>query len=327
MSVVSIATFAAAAVLTAAVSLLVGCGARGAAREEEAARLRAKHSFVQAVACLSPATQKECDPGLAAAFESPKSRGAADRRKGSIWCEGGRPQARISAASGEVAGEFGQVAWEAIWRVLKATDSCASAYGGAISVTRNGQTHACKDPRFDMHELFDMAYWQAKQGPPPAVVRKTSDGICEIDPELCVLSTPTPCPLFLGDPWNGVRARRDEGAVIDLDSVNEPEPESEPDPGNGGDAGEPEQRGQRPSQGEVTKALVAVLGSARKCVKGDGPTATARVVFQSGGTVQRVEVKGSGEPARACIEQALGRARVASFLDPSFEVSVTIRAH
>lgn len=310
-------------VSVAAVSLVMGCGAGAASREDEAARLQAKHSFVQAVACLSPATQKECDPGLSAAFESPPTRSAAGRRKGSIWCEGGRPHARISAAPGEVAGEFGQVAWEAIWRVLKATDSCASAYGGAIAVTRNGQTHACKDPRFDMHELFDMAYGQAKFGPPPAVVRKTSDGICELDPGLCTISVPTPCPLFLGDPWNGVRAGRDEGAVIDLDGASEPDP----GPDTAGDVTEPEGGARRPSQGEVTKALGAVLVSARKCVKGDGPTATATVVFQSDGAVQRVEVRGRGEPARACIEQALRRARVASFSDPSHEVTVTVRAH
>lgn len=197
-----------------AASLFLGCGAGAPSRRDEAAALQSKLFSVQQVACLSPATHKECDPGLAAAFETPSTAEAADRTKVSIWCEGGRPHARISTPSEDVAGEFGQVVWEAIWRVLQATDSCASARGGAISVTRNGQTRACKDPRFDMRELFAMAYAQAKRGPPGAARREgdSSEGmsICSIDPQACPRATPTLCPPFLGDPWNGVTAHRDD---------------------------------------------------------------------------------------------------------------------
>ncbi|MFS8067313.1 MAG: hypothetical protein ACMG6S_13155, partial [Byssovorax sp.] len=226
----------------------------------------------------------------------------------------------ISTASEDVAGEFGQVVWEAIWRVLKATDSCASAQGGVISVTRDGQTRSCKDPRFDMHELFAMAYAQAKRGPPAAVRRDSDSGefmnICSIDPQACPAPTPTLCPPFLGDPWNGVTAKRDdEAGTGTADGTS--------------DVGEPvaiEQPGQKPTREEITRALGAMVKRARGCLKAGAPTATASVVFQSDGAVQHVEVKTGGEPARACIEQALRRVRVSSFSGPSFVVSVTIRA-
>jgi hypothetical protein len=325
----------------AAIWLSLGCSAGAPSREDEAAKLQEKLLFVQSVACLSPATQKECDPGLtatfreAATFRERRSSAAitsslhpdrTDRGTGSIWCEGGRPHARLSTSSGEVTGEFGQVAWEAIWRVLEATDFCASAYGGAVSVTRNGQIHACKDPRFDMHALFDIAISQAKHGP-PAVVRKTGrlgdgDGgslgdICSIDPGACPTSeTRTVCPPFLGDPWNGVRAKRDDGVNGGSDAG----------PDDSGDMREAKEPDRRPPQGEIAKALSAVLEGARSCLKTDAPTSTATVRFGSDGAVQRVEVGNGAGPAKACIERALRRARVSSFSAPSFEVRITIRA-
>lgn len=303
-----------------AASLFLGCGAGAPSRQDEAARLQSKLFSVQQVACLSPATQNACDPGLAAAFELAGSAGAAGRMKVSIWCEGGRPHARISTPKEDVAGEFGQVVWEAIWRVLKATDDCASALGGAISVTRNGQTRACKDPRFDMHKLLAMVYSQAKHGP-PAAARRDSDSsegiaICQIDPQACPGPEPTLCPPFLGDPWNGVTAKRNDEADRGMDDGA-----SDAD-----DAIAIEQPGQKPTTGEVTQALTAVVKRARGCLKAGAPMATARVVFQSDGAVQRVEVRTEGEPARACIEQALRRARVSSFSNPSHDVGVTIRA-
>jgi len=72
-----------------------------------------------------------------------------------------------------------------------------------------------------MQELFDVAYHQAKQGPPPAARESESssraaDDICSIDPGACQWRK-SPCPSFLGDPWSGVRAKREE------------RPDSEPD--------------------------------------------------------------------------------------------------
>ena len=304
----------------AAVSSSLGCSGGASSREVEAARRKSTLFSVQAVACLSPATQKECDPGLAASFESPRPLEARGRRVGSIWCEGGRPHARLSARSGEVTGEFGQVVWEAIWRALKATDSCASTYGSVVTITRHGQVSTCKDPRFDLHELFDMAYGQATRGP-PAVFREPhgpadDDSICAIDPEACRSPTPTLCPPFLGDPWNGVRAKRDEAADRGLDVG----------PSNADAPIETEEPGRRPTPGEVVKAIGAVLKTARKCSRADAPTAVARIVFQSDGTVQSVVVRGGEKSAEACIERALRRARVSTFSDPSYEVSTTLRA-
>ena len=311
----------------AAIWVFLGCSAAAPSREDEAARLQAKLFFVQSVACLSPATQMKCDPGLAAAFGEPSSSGittdklTVDRSKGSIWCEEGRPHVRVSTPSREITGEFGQVVWEAIWRVLKATDLCASAYGRAVSITRDGQMHACKDPRFDMHQLFDIAIVQAKIGPPAALRGAMNPGsgagICEIDPEACGPPSHSLCPRFLGDPWNGVTAERHESA------------DSEPDvgPDDSGDPSETREPGQRPTQREITNALGAVLKEARKCLKPNAPMSTATVRFRFDGAVQSVEVRGGEAPAKACIEQALRRARVSSFGDPSFEVGVTIRAH
>lgn len=309
----------------AAISLSLGCSAGASSRENEAARLRSQLFSVQAVACLSPATQQACDPALAASFHNGSAtanltgRLASDQRKGSIWCEGGRPHLRLSVPTGEMTGEFGQVVWEAIWRALKAADLCASAYGRAVSVTRNGQPIACKDPRFDIHDLFDMAIAQAKRGP-PAAVRQVMDsdrvsGICELDPQACSLADPSLCPPFLGDPWNGVTAERHERAGSETDVRSE----------DGGERIETEKTRVRPAQAEITGALGAVLKGARDCLKPDGPMATASVLFRSDGAVQSVEVKGVGAPVKACIEQALRRARVSSFEGPSFNVGVTVR--
>lgn len=198
-----------------AVSLFLGCGAGAPSREDEAAKLKAKLLFVEAASCLGPATQKECDPGLAAAFEPGSAPKAGLRVSGLIWCEGGRPHARISTPSGDVEGELGQVVWEAIWRVLKATDSCASAFGGAVSVRGDGQTLACKDPRFDMSGLFSMAYVEARRGPP---IADWDTPICQLEPDACPGPAPALCPPFHGDRWNGVRAKRDD----DLNRSEEP---------------------------------------------------------------------------------------------------------
>ena len=62
-------------------------------------------------------------------------------------------------------GEFGQVIWEAIWRAIESSGSCALAYGGPVEVTRNGEAQACRAPRFNLQELFEYAHLSARRGP------------------------------------------------------------------------------------------------------------------------------------------------------------------
>lgn len=78
-----------------AVSLFVGCGAGAPpSREDEAAKLKAKLHFAEAASCLSQATQKECEPGLEAAFEQGGAPKAGLPVAGLIRCEGGRRSSR-----------------------------------------------------------------------------------------------------------------------------------------------------------------------------------------------------------------------------------------
>lgn len=301
-----------------AVAVALGCGpgigARSHAPKDETARLQEKLSFVQAAACLSAAEEKECDPALAATFRSAGTTRSAEPPNGSLWCEGGRPHVRVAGGPEAVDGAFGQVVWEAIWRVLKATGSCASAYGAPLSVTRNGKPQACEDPRFDMHALLDMAVFLAKKGPPARPPKPVKD-TCAIDPTRCI-DTRTMCPLFLGDPWNGVTSgAAAEGGDGGAAAGDTPAPE---------DLAE---RPQRPSQGEVTRALNTVLDKARRCLRPGGDPARVAIVFQSDGSVQRVDVKSAGGASPGCIQRTLGNARVYRFLEPTFEVGLTFRAH
>jgi hypothetical protein len=169
------------------------------------------------MACLANAMHDTCEAGLSATFEWPAWHAGSERKKGSIWCEGGRPHIRVSLPSGEeIEREFGQVVWEAMWRVLAASEWCASTYGKPVVASRNEQARACDDPRFDMGSLFEMASRMAKQGPPAEPKKKKVQdedqdglaGICAITPDACP-SSPSPCPVFDGDPWNGVTAMPD----------------------------------------------------------------------------------------------------------------------
>lgn len=84
---------------------------------------------------------------------------------------------------------------------------------------------------------------------------------------------------------------------------------------------------QKPSQGAVTGALGAVMPGARACLGLDDAISKAAVVFTSAGTVQSVNVTGSaaGKPAEACIKNALMKAKVQPFAEPTYTAPVTIR--
>ncbi len=192
------------ALWTASLSLSLACGASAPAPEDDAARLEARARVVEAAACLRPASRRGCEPGLAATFEGAAAGAPGRRVAGAIACEGGRPRARLSLGRGEVTGEVGQVVWEAIWRALDASGSCALAFGAPVSVTQDGRARPCAGPRFDLSELFTRAHVHARRGPP------TDDRdapICEIEPDACFPPRPA-CPPFRGDEWSGVRAKR-----------------------------------------------------------------------------------------------------------------------
>ena len=317
----------------AAAWLLLGCGARAPSPPVEAkqpegqrpsvseveakppktSELDAEISSVRAAACLSAATESACDPALSASFRSRAS--ASEWSSGSIWCQAGRPHVLISNGSREITGEFGQVVWEAIWRVLKATDGCASAYGGVVSTVKDGVKSACKDARFDMHALFTMAAVMAMRGP-PRVLDGAARADCNKNPTACI-DAGMMCPMFSGDPWNGVRAASpgaaeskakgeyDECFVEMLDS----------------------QRRYRtqPSQGELFEGIRPFMDEARRCLPAGSPRAGARVVFQQDGTVQDVEVTEASEPAAGCIKKALSKARIPCFRGPAFGVTLPVR--
>lgn len=84
---------------------------------------------------------------------------------------------------------------------------------------------------------------------------------------------------------------------------------------------------QKPSQGAVTSAIGTVLPSARGCLGPDDPISRAAVVFGSAGTVQSVRVSGgaAGKPAEACIQSALGKAKLAPFAEPTYTANITVR--
>jgi hypothetical protein len=84
---------------------------------------------------------------------------------------------------------------------------------------------------------------------------------------------------------------------------------------------------QRPSQGQVTGALGAVLPGARSCLPPGGAISRATVTFGSSGAVQSVVISGSasGRPEEVCIKAALSKARVPPFAQASYPTSVTIR--
>ena len=84
---------------------------------------------------------------------------------------------------------------------------------------------------------------------------------------------------------------------------------------------------QKPSQGAVTGAIGAVLPGARACLGPDDPVSRASIVFGSSGAAQSVTVSGgaAGKPAEACIKDALMKAKLQPFADPTYSANITVR--
>jgi hypothetical protein len=84
---------------------------------------------------------------------------------------------------------------------------------------------------------------------------------------------------------------------------------------------------QRPSQGQITGALSAVLPGARACLGDDDEPSRAHVVFGSDGAVQSVAITGFavGKPSEACIKTALTKAHVPPFAEATYGATVTVR--
>jgi hypothetical protein len=113
-----------------------------------------------------------------------------------------------------------------------------------------------------------------------------------------------------------------KNAVGPIDTSTQTQPAA--GTGGGGPAGNVPQK---PSQGMVQGAINSVLPEARGCLGPDDPVSKATVVFQSDGTVKSVAVTGSasGKPAEQCIKNALGKAKVQPFAEPTFSFPVTVR--
>jgi DNA segregation ATPase FtsK/SpoIIIE-like protein len=83
----------------------------------------------------------------------------------------------------------------------------------------------------------------------------------------------------------------------------------------------------RPSPGAVQAAVGSVMGAARACTAGLSGVSRAALTFGSNGQVLSVGVSGpaQGTGAEACIQTALGRARVQPFARPSYTVKLSVR--
>jgi len=192
---------------------LASCSFSSKFGPSEGAKLREQLGDIQQAACLRPPTWNGCDPSLRASFESPNERVMA-----SVWCEGGIARGRFVTDQGEVTGIIGPVVWEAIWRTIDATGSCASAYDVPVRITRNGETKSCITARFDIRRLFDIAFMLAKgarprevEGGGPGALVKT---VCDADPSLCSKRA-EPCPIFKGDPWGGANPQAAATSFVD----------------------------------------------------------------------------------------------------------------
>jgi len=84
---------------------------------------------------------------------------------------------------------------------------------------------------------------------------------------------------------------------------------------------------ERPSPGAIQAAVGSVMGSARACAAGLDGVSRAALTFGSDGRVKSVAVSGpaQGTGAEACIQTALGRARVQPFARASYTVRLSVR--
>lgn len=308
---------------------VVGCGGAPDVSKTGGGASDASVDAARIAACYRPAQSARCETGYQVTFGGKAGLSEDKRVAGSLWCENGEAFGHFEGSKGAVTAQVAPVVWEAIWRALDQTGDCALAFDAGVMVTRKGISHPCgkKAARFELDALISAAYHTARTGPPKAPApRRDADpegdglmAICAIDPDQCRVSDPVdPCPPFSGDYWAGIVAKPPPAPDASVDVQVEEEPEKDPC-----------ENRRRPPHGAVTKAIGAVLPQARQCAGSDAQPSSAELSFQPDGTVVRVVVRGwaAGKPAAACIEKALKRVRIPSFLDESYSVTVTIRPH
>ncbi len=142
-----------------ALLLLTSCafGAQ-AERQQEDARLRDQLVKVQEAACLAPARAPTCTGDLRFSYDDPAG-GRVD-----MWCaEDGQPRVK----SANVDGPMPLVVWNALERTVLAADGCVHSQGWRVDIASKAVPKKCADPRFDIHELLQLAYDAAEEGPRP----------------------------------------------------------------------------------------------------------------------------------------------------------------
>ncbi|MGH7438587.1 MAG: hypothetical protein ACRENE_23105, partial [Polyangiaceae bacterium] len=95
-------------------------------------------------------------------------------------------------------------------------------------------------------------------------------------------------------------------------------------PGSG-ITGDPSSLPRRPGLGAVQAAVGAVLPAARACLQSSDPAYRVTVTFQSSGTVRDVGLPDMDPGEAACVRDALARASLTAFAEPTFAAPVTVR--
>jgi hypothetical protein len=153
-----------------------------AERQHEDAVLRDQLVKVQEAACVRPTSAPSCAPDLRLSWEQPRA------GRIEMWCaEDGK--AYVKGA--RVDGEAPPAVWNAVERVVQASEGCVTTYGARVSVTSKTLPQACADPRFDIHELLELALDAAEEGPTPT-------------PRVAPPPS-TKCPPFTGPLWPAAR--------------------------------------------------------------------------------------------------------------------------
>jgi hypothetical protein len=161
--------------------LLTSCAFGAAAeRQEEEKKLQAQLVDVQKAGCMSRAASPTCAGDLHLSYEWPPQ-GAVE-----MFCA---PDGRPHVKSPSIDAPMPVAVWNALERVVAATEGCVTAYGSRVTVTSKSLPKTCPDPRFDIHELLELANDAAEEGPRPAP-----------------RTMPRPsekCPPFTGPLWLG----------------------------------------------------------------------------------------------------------------------------
>jgi hypothetical protein len=153
----------------------------------------------------------------------------------------------------------------------------------------------------------------AARAPRPATATApVADGSAEAP-----AASPSPLPV----PGSLEQAIRRAGGHANGNAATPPASElaNAPEPTSSSNAAVPD----RPSASAVKSALLGALPEARACMSA-GDETKAVVVFESSGSVSAVQVSGA---SAACIQKALGRARVPPFSQPTYRAGVPIRSN